>query len=131
MAMVDHELCFALEKVDPSHLNGAVSSEFLYFCALSLPEKQYWFESIKKILEVPKLPKNDFSKFEVSTLHKFSMNSSGAFPEVVASIALESIDAVLLGTKDTLMGWDPTNFKKIYLIQNFSEGLRFVFTCIS
>ena len=115
MAMVDHELCFALEKVDPSHLNGQVSSEFLYFCALSLPDKQFWFESIKKILEVPKLPKNDFKKFEVSTLHKFSMNSSGAFPEVVSSIALESIDTVLLGTKDTLMARDDKLFSRIEL----------------
>ena len=55
------------------------------------------------MLEIPKLPKNDNSKFQVSTVHKFSINTAGTFPEVITSVALESIDTVLLGTKDMLL----------------------------
>ena len=74
----------------------------MYFCALSLSDKQAWFESLKAIIDIPKLPKNDGTKFSVATKHKFSANSSGEFPDVVAAIALEKLDALLLGTKDAL-----------------------------
>jgi hypothetical protein len=52
---------------------------------------------------MPVLPKNDGSKFNVSIVHKFSANSSGGYPEIVTSIVIESIDSVLLGTKNSLL----------------------------
>ena len=74
-------------------------AQYSYFCALSLPDKAAWFECIKNMISIPKLPQNDKSKFQVSTFHKFSLNAAGTFPEVVTAVTLESIDTVLLGTK--------------------------------
>ena len=102
VAQVDHELCFAIESVQSAHHTGEII-EATHLCALSLTDKQSWFECLKSIVDVPKLPKNDNAKFQVAKGHKFSVNSAGQIPEVVTALKIEEMDTLLMGTKNALM----------------------------
>jgi len=98
MAEVDHELCFALEDID--------NTEFTYFCAKDLVDKQKWYYNIDLLLKRPKLPLNDKTLFSVEKLHDFNANSSGSFPNILSSAKIGEL--YLLGTSDALLLLTPS-----------------------